>query len=129
MNYYALYRIPFLDQREKQYKTILSINAFPKGPLSSMVTRLRYPKLSPFKEESPRCVLAITSPGSSNQNQNLMTIEQFPELLGFLSNHDYQIDFNVTKLIQKNNMNPKDKTLVCYISYKNWILLSIGTRQ
>ena len=115
MNYYALYRMPFLDQREKQYKTVLSISTFPKGPLSSMVTRLRYPKLSPFKEESPRCILAIMSPGSPNP----MTIEQFPELLGFLSNNDYLIDFNVTKLIQKNDMNPKGKTLVCYISYKN----------
>ena len=116
MNYYALYRMPFLDQIQKQYKTILSINAFPKGPLSKRITRLRYPKLSPFKEESPKCILAIIDAESPS---NLMTPEQFPELLGFLSNHDYQIDFNVTKMIQKTDLNPKDKTLICYISYKN----------
>jgi len=48
-----------------------------------------------------------------------MTTEQLPELFSFLSNHEYQIDFNVTKMIQKTELNPKDKTLICYISYKN----------
>jgi hypothetical protein len=114
MDYYALYRMPYLDQRERQYRTILSISSFPRGPLDKRVTRIRYPKLSPFKEESPKCVLAIT-----DEHGNLADMEQFPELLGFLSYHQYQIDFSVTKMLQKADIDQKGKTLICYISRKN----------
>jgi len=117
---YTLSVQPYLDQYNKCYRKIITINMKPNGPLLQYVKQLSPPKLSPFKERSVccpanSCIYAITDIGCAGCSGNLMCIDDIPNLFSFLSSNGYTIDSNLTKLMQKSDIR-FNNDLLCFIS-------------
>lgn len=122
---YTLSAQPYLDQRNKCYKKIITINCRPSGPLMNHVKQISPPKLSPFKESSScypstNCIFAITAmdchANTSNCNDDLMAVDDIPNLFSFLSMNGYTIDSNLTNILQKSDIRLSNE-LLCFISY------------
>ena len=100
------------------YKRIFIIDRFPEGPLQNLVKRMLAPKLSHFQsfnscgERNP-CILALHYPNEPNR---LITVEEQPILLTFLTNNNYIINTDITKLMMKNPIKPIDN-LMFIITY------------
>ena len=117
---YTLSVQPYLDQHNKCYRKILTLNAKPIGPLAQYVKQINAPKLSPFKEPSPccpskSCLLAITNIDCGGCSSDLMCVDDIPNLFSFLSSSGYTIDTGLTKLMQKSDVRLKND-LLCFIS-------------
>jgi hypothetical protein len=117
---YTLSVQPYLDQFNKCYKKIITVNTKPTGALLQHIKLISPPKLSPFKEQSPccpsnNCIYAITDINCNGCSNNLMCIDDIPNLFSFLSSNGYTIDSGLTKLMQKSDIRLKND-LLCFIS-------------
>jgi hypothetical protein len=95
---------PYYDQMNQCYKNILTINAFPEGPLRSIVRQIKFPKLSPFKQYSqccpiPSCGLVLYSLDTCDCD-HLMTPEEIPNLIYYLTANGYQLETQFTNMLQ-----------------------------
>ena len=119
---YTLSVQPYLDQYNKCYRKIITINSRPIGPLAKFVRQISPPKLSPFKEPSvccpaSKCIFAIADINchGCGGNNSLMCIDDIPDLFSFLTSSGYTIDSALTKLMQKSDVR-LDNNLLCFIS-------------
>jgi hypothetical protein len=139
MNGYKTFTItsqPYYDQYNKCYKNIMMVNIEPQGPLRQLVRRLRLPRLSPFQREGPcnpiqQCGLAIQSLhgyGFSNQYNggccvkynsgcDLMTPNEIPDLISFLQANGYQIETQITNMLNQSEIKLSDKRLAFTATY------------
>ena len=133
MNYnattYALYSQPYLDKKCQCYKNIVTINLQPKGPLEQLVRRIQFIPLSPFQQQGGPCVpynncgLALKSLNNWCHNgcDDLMIVDEVPNLIAFLMTNGYTVDTSITKMfnasdIKFNNFNTSK--LIAFITYK-----------
>ena len=122
MNIYSLFFQPYLDSYQQCYKNIITINMIPNGPLQSFVKKVHFNKLSSFQESNfcnkrESCGYALVSPYNVC---NLLTVEDTPDLYSFLLSNGYTIDYQTTKLLQKQNFtfnSDSNKQLLCFITY------------
>jgi len=122
MNIYSLFYQPYLDSSQQCYKNIITINMIPNGPLQTLVKKIHFNKLSSFQESSPcnkreNCGYALVSP---NNISHLLTIDDIPDLFSYLLSNGYTLDYQTTKLLQKNNFtfnSDSNKQLLCFITY------------
>jgi hypothetical protein len=117
---YAITSQPYYDTYNTCYKNILVINAFPQGPLATIVKKIHTPKLSPFKQSSPccpieNCVYAIYKIDNLNE---LMNPDDIPNLFSYLIENGYKIDTSITKMMNTSDIKTTNK-LLCYISLIN----------
>ena len=106
---YAFYSQPFLTNYgyDGCYRTIITINMFPQGPLARLVTRARFKPLSHFQawggecDPRKRCGLALRSLGGSC---GLMSVDELPELYSFLLSNGYKIDTSLTKMTNQSSV-------------------------
>jgi hypothetical protein len=115
---YGINSQTYYDCYNECYKNILIINKHPDGPLSTIVKRLQTPKLSPFQESSSccpikNCALALYK---IDNNCELMTPDDIPDLYNFLISNDYKIDTSITKMMNSSDVKMTNK-LVCFITY------------
>ena len=101
---YMLSVEPYLDEKNKNYCKIITINSKPSGPLLEKITRIKNVKLSPFKGNQDngcynQCKYALRSFCNC---QSLMSPDEVPELFNFLFSNGYSIDSNLTKLMSKS---------------------------
>jgi hypothetical protein len=114
---YALYNQVYLDPYTKEYKNIITINCTPKGELSKIIRKSRFETLSPFTQRDTGCSLSFRSFKFYNE---VMTLDELPNLFTFLASNGYEIDAKVTKMINSNkNMIDSDQKLIAFIIYKN----------
>lgn len=121
---YTLFSQPFLDKYNQCYKNIVTINMQPKGPLSQFVRRVTFDPLSPFKQPGPcnptqTCGLALTSFNTGCCN-NLMVVDEVPNLFGFLLSNGYKIDTSITKMLNGSDLGfhtENANKLICMITY------------
>jgi hypothetical protein len=119
---YTLTMQPYYDYVNQCYRNILVLNNEPVGPLKSIVKRLNPPKLSEFNYLSydndccykQKCIYAICDVNNHNE---LMCVDDIPNLFAYLVNNDYKLDTSTTKMLQ---ISPVKLTnpLICSISYK-----------
>lgn len=115
---YSIHSQPFYDSYNECYKNILTISSKPhEQPLSTIIKRLQTPRLSPFKESTnccpiPNCVNAIYK---IDNNCELMTPDDIPELFNFLLSNNYKIDTSITKMMNSSEVKMTNK-LVCFIN-------------
>jgi len=102
------------------------VNAVPEGPLGNFVRQLKLPKLSPFQVEGPcspieKCTLALTNivPCMQNcrNNSNLMTPNEIPNLISFLLSSGYQIETQLTNMMNQSETRLSDKRLTMIVTY------------
>jgi len=122
---YSIVGAPFYDERNQCYKKIIRINKMPNGNLTQIVKRIRSPRLSHFDtyggngggdccgSDYTPCIFAIFNPNHKNQ---LLTIDELPDLMTFLVDNGYTIDTSITKMLMKSNVKPSND-LICYVSY------------
>lgn len=114
---------PFYDEYNKCYKNILTCNVEPSGPLKQFVRKLRLPKLSPFQVEGPcypipKCALAITQFDElSCKCDNLMSPNQMPDLMTFLLSNGYQIETQLTNMLNQSEVKQTNTRLVLMATY------------
>jgi hypothetical protein len=127
---YAVYSQTYYDNIKQCYKNILVLNAFPQGPLSTLVKKISTPKLSPFKPESfnaccssiQNCAYAIYKINHTDDfmRSDLMTPEDIPNLFNFLILNGYKIDTALTRMMNESEVKSSSTNkLVCYISLLN----------
>jgi len=114
---YAIYRRPYLEVSDKSYKNIITINTMPAGPLSSIVQKVRFEQLSPFKKNTEYACdygfCSLTNPG------RLMNIEELPNLISYLTTNGYTINTKITNVINSNDslVNTSNNNLIFFINY------------
>jgi len=118
MNLYSLQSIPYYDSIMQAYTNILIINKAPIGPLKDITKQVSLNKLSPFESNTPicpksKCVIGITQINNKNQ---LMCIDQLPDLFDFLLNNGYSIDTSVTKILHRIRVK-MNGDIICMIQY------------
>lgn len=110
---------PFYDQYNQCYKNILLVNTEPCGPIRRIVRRIRLPRLSPFQREGPcnpipKCGLALQS---LNSGCNLMTPDEIPELITFLLGNGYQIETQITNMLNQSEIKLSNKKISFVVTY------------
>ena len=118
----------YYNQYTQCYNNILTVNIEPKGPLKAFVRRLRFPQLSStFRRNSPcdnvqQCGLALSRLGGvngccGNNGCEFMTPDDIPDLLSFLLNHGYQLETQITNMMNQSAVKLNDKKLCFTVTY------------
>ena len=144
---YTIKYEPYLDNiNDKAYRNIVTINQVPSGPLQDSVVRIRRAKLSPFTQnrgssqfscETP-CLYAFTQRiysivpneeqvpcgcggGSSYRGgDDLLCVDQIPDLLEIALTNNYTIDYKLSKLLTTTGVgssNSHGSHFVCSLYY------------
>ena len=102
----ALYLEPILDPLSQEYANVLTVDAYPEGPLKDFVKQKRLPELSQFKKTSTtQCKYVLVHPDT-----NYMENKDIPFLFSYLQKNGYTIEYQQTKLYKHPN-------LVCLFTY------------
>lgn len=113
----------FYDEYNQCYKNILTVNNIPCGPLNKFIRKIKFPKLSPFQREGPctpipKCGLALI-----NMNINmckcgqLMTPDDIPDLMEFLLGNGYQIETQLTNMLNQSDLKLTNKKIGFMVTY------------
>ena len=129
MNTFTITSLPYYDSCNQCYLNVLSINVEPKGPLRNFVRRINFPKLSPYKIDTPcnrinQCGLVLTdfiNNGIYSYNKgncsNLMSPNQIPELVSYLLSNGYQMETQITNMLQNSPVKFSNNKLVLTATY------------
>lgn len=120
-NTFTITSQPFYDQYNQCYKNILTVNPEPRGPIRKIVRRIKLPKLSPFQREGPcnpipQCALALQSLNGC-KGSNLMTPDEIPELITFLFENGYQIETQITNMLNQSEIKISNKKIAFTVTY------------
>lgn len=126
----SLFSQPFLDTYNQCYKNIVVVNLKPKGPLADLVTLIKFPPLSEFKQPGPcsplkQCGYALMSlddcrTGCGKFGSNLMVVDEVPTLISFLVSNGYTVNTSITKMFNQSDIRFDTNTgnkLICFITY------------
>ena len=129
---FALFNQPYLDTYNQCYKNIVSINLMPQGPLADLVRFTNFPPLSEFKTPGPcsplkQCGYALMSLGGCNMScrkfgENLMSVDEVPDLISYLIMNGYSVDTNITKMFNTSEIRFDSNTgnkLICFVTYND----------
>ena len=125
---------PYYDPLQQQYKNILTINVEPKGPLKHFVTRLCNNRIPYFNNREPNPInnLVLISLRQGNIlpiNRNryhtpkvncesyLMTPNEIPDLITFLQSNNYQIETQITNMLNQSEIKLYNQKLVFTATY------------
>ena len=125
----SLFSQPYLDTYNQCYKNIVVLNRQPQGPLADLVVRVKFPPLSEFSEPGPcirskQCGFAILSlgMGCGKNCNNLMVVDEVPDLISFLVENGYTVDTSITKMFNTSDIRFDTNTgnkLICFVTYHN----------
>ena len=121
--HFSIFSCPYLDINQQCYTNIVTINCVPSGPLNNIVCRVKFNKLSPFKQPTgcnrvETCGLSILSLKGRCKNV-YMTVDELPDLFTFLLNNGYNINTQLSKIFEKNNIEiSNEKKIIAFVSYK-----------
>jgi hypothetical protein len=135
---FSVYVEPYLNTYYKTYQNIITLSAMPAGSLGDMVSMISSPKLSSFQQLGVMdnnvfgCKYAlmrypVSSGGgvSIKYRDTFMLDSDVPALLDYLLANQYEIETNVTRILQKSGLDSRGadssysgkKTLVCMVRY------------
>ena len=128
---YSLVSIPYYDSKTQCYKKVIKLNRPPppNSPLNQIIKRVGPIRLSPFQVDSTFsgcggnccggcgsiaqcCNLLITTLQDKN---NLMCVDDIPNLFSFLITNGFTIDTSITKMMQNSNVKLSND-LICFFS-------------
>ena len=128
---------PYYDQYSQCYKNILLINIMPNGPLRLFVRRIRFPRLSTLHinwqgqgncNNIDTCGFVLHRFGFCNDGQNignnnydsgcnLMTPNDIPDLISFLLSNGYQIETQITNMLNQSEVKLTNQRTVLSATY------------
>jgi hypothetical protein len=111
----------------------MMVNIEPRGPLRTLVRRTKLPRLSPFQREGPcnpiqQCGLALRSLHGLDFNYvnqytgtrsgcDLMSPDEIPDLITFLIGNGYQIETQITNMLNQSEIKLSNKKLGFTVTY------------
>ena len=131
----SLFSQPYYDPFNQYYYNIITMNLPPRGPLLKLIRRIKIYPLSPFKFPGnygriQTCGIGLRTlrgfdgfNGNNGNNGNysdLMTTDEFPDLLTFLVSHGYKVDTSITKMLNQSSIRFKTENaneLLALITY------------
>ena len=105
---YTITLEPYLDTLTGQYNKLFVISKMPHPPLNAKCMRITRTKISPFHENESGCMIVFR--GENNQP---LTFDKMDHLINILTEAEYKIDYQLTKLMLKSPQTPKN--LLFYI--------------
>ena len=115
---YAIKTTLYLDKKNDCYQRLITINIKPTGSLGSHCISLKYEKLSPFDVNNgckcnsyKSCIIVIKNPTTNTP----FCIDELPEFIDLITSLGYTIDYNITKILQKNSRVNQSDDLLFYI--------------
>ena len=128
----SLFSQPYLDTYNQCYKNIVVVNLKPQGPLADLVTFVKFPPLSEFKQPGPcsplkQCGYALMSLGTCSVGcgkfgSDLMVVDEVPTLISYLVSNGYSVDTSITKMFNQSDIRFDTNTgnkLICFITYNS----------
>jgi hypothetical protein len=110
---FALYIETILEPVTNEYKSVVSLNTMPDGPISQLVFLAKHKELSQFKyPNSTTCRYYLTK---FPLTQTYMERIEIPKIYSYLEANGYTINTELTRLYRHNNTNTKE--LVCVVKY------------
>ena len=118
MNTFTISCIPYYDRINQCYKSILSVNGIPNGPLKQLIRRVEYNKLSPFQQDGPcykydKCKYVIAGDSCGG----FMTNEEIYNLSSFLLSNGYQIENQLTTTLNNSSIKLQRSKLLYIVTY------------
>ena len=110
----AIYLEPILDAISQEYKIIITLDAVPSGPLSTLVFPIRTPELSIFSSR-PREITCKYMLSRYTTSKCFMHEDDIPSIFAYLQQNGYTIDKNLTKLYQDKTAKPR--VVICIFTY------------
>lgn len=125
----------YYNQYSQNYKNILMVDIEPPGPLRLHVRPLKLPRLSPYNRNNNfnnyiGCGLAIVSLRSfyganslihinsvGKYDFDLMTPDEIPYLITFLEANGYQIETQITNMLNQSEVKLTNRKLVFNVTY------------
>lgn len=111
----TLYLEPVLHPFFQSYLQVITLSSIPSGPLADLVDVVHFPKLSPFQQigrfASPfagrinSCVYVLlrypkgSVSASMKHVDSLMTADDIPSVLSYLTENGYTIDTSLTHML------------------------------
>lgn len=134
---FTITSVPFYDQYNQCYYDIMTVNIEPQGPFRKLVRRIQLPALSLFQRDEicnpiQRCCLSIQSLRGTvygfnsaryigccknNSGCNLMTPNEIPDLISFLQSNGYQIETQITNMLNQSEIKLSNKRLAFSATY------------
>jgi hypothetical protein len=131
---------PFYDEYTTCYKNILMVNMEPLGPLRKFVRRIRMPRLSTLHSGGYNPYNNGNSFGNGiyqcgtgfaivnflygynygynfNKGNHLMTPDQIPNLISWLLENGYQIDTQITNMLNNSELRSNNTRLAFTATY------------
>ena len=117
-NTFTIQIMPYFDRFNKCYKNILTFNQIPNGPLGRLVRRIQYPKLSKFQQDSPcykypHCIYTLID----CENDCSPIGDKIQNLTSFLLSNGYQIETQITNMLQNSQVKFSNNKLVLTATY------------
>lgn len=117
-----------LDSVSQTYYKVISLSTMPRGPLANMVAVRRFPPLSEFQTTSPwnthgslcKYVLMRFPDRGAGSVSNLMSQEDVPSLLGYLTSNGYQVQTELSRLISEQGLHSGgalSRKFICFANY------------
>jgi len=124
----SLFSQPFLDTYNQCYKNIVVVNLKPQGPLGELVKFVKFPALSKFKQPGPCsplkdcgfALMSLNDQGCSKFGNDLMVVDEIPNLISFLVSNGYSVDTSITKMFNSSDIKFDTNTgnkLICFVTY------------
>jgi hypothetical protein len=132
----ALYLEPVLNNQLKTYEDVLTVSDIPDGPMSTLIQRSQFPKLSPFHDNTPSsrslftnsCKYLLTRYGKNagRNSDNFMYLEDLPSVYGYFDVNGYKVLDNLTTMtfhgpvsLATTSLNSFSghRRLICYFRY------------
>lgn len=105
---FALYLEPVYNQLLQTYQNIITLDCLPCGPISQLVSRINFPKLSPFQTNSStfhgeQCVYTLMRYPGPKRHDSFMYSDDIPSIFAYLQNNGYTIDNHLNSNISLYN--------------------------
>jgi hypothetical protein len=109
---FALYLEAILEPFTQEYKTVVSLDTMPDGPISQCVFHAKPRELSIFRNPyETKCKYYLTKYPST---KTYMDRDDIPKIYSYLEANGYTIDKNLTKLYKENNTK---REIICVVKY------------
>lgn len=94
---FSLYLEPVYNQFLQIYQNIITLDRLPSGPISQLVSRINFPKLSPFQTNSStfhgeQCVYTLMRYPGPKRHDSFMYSDDIPSVFSYLQTNGYTID-------------------------------------
>jgi hypothetical protein len=120
---------PFYNPYDQSYQNILTVNLDPPGPLHKLIRGFRQTRISPYyhidlEYGRSKCGFAIQSLKQNminnipySRSNDLMGPDEIPELISFLLANGYQLETQITNMLNQSQVKSSYKKLNFAVTY------------